>query len=96
MKAFRRLLKNREDIWFKATCPDRPDPAGDPWDMFAERVAPLVAYYPSRCLRGTDWPHPNMQNAIPDDGHIVDMILRIAPTNEAQRLLLIDNPEALY
>ena len=37
-----------------------------------------------------------MQDAIPDDGHLVDMIPRIAPTEELQRLLLIDNPEALY
>jgi 2-pyrone-4,6-dicarboxylate lactonase len=37
-----------------------------------------------------------MQDAIPDDGHLVDMIPRIAPTEEAQRLLLVTNPEALY
>ncbi len=59
-------------------------------------VAPLVADYPDRCIWGTDWPHPNMQDNIPDDGHIVDMIPRIAPTAELQRKLLIDNPERLY
>ncbi len=96
MKAFRNLLNSREDIWFKATCPDRLDCAGDPWDMFAQSVAPLVADFPTRCLWGTDWPHPNMQDAIPDDGHLVDMIPRIAPSEELQRQLLIDNPEALY
>jgi 2-pyrone-4,6-dicarboxylate lactonase len=37
-----------------------------------------------------------MQDAIPDDGHLVDMIPRIAPSDAAQRLLLIDNPESLY
>jgi 2-pyrone-4,6-dicarboxylate lactonase len=37
-----------------------------------------------------------MQSAIPDDGHLVDMIPRIAPTVELQRKLLIDNPTALY
>ena len=36
MKAFRALLDGREDIWFKATCPDRLDPAGDPWNAFAD------------------------------------------------------------
>ena len=64
--------------------------------MFAESVAPLVADYPTRCLWGTDWPHPNMQDALPDDGHLVDMIPRIAPSEATQRLLLVDNPEALY
>jgi 2-pyrone-4,6-dicarboxylate lactonase len=37
-----------------------------------------------------------MQDAIPDDGHLVDMIPRIAPTPELQRKLLIDNPMRLY
>ena len=101
MKAFRALLDGREDIWFKATCPDRLDAikeggAGDPWDAFAHAVAPLVADYPDRCLWGTDWPHPNMDTEIPDDGHLVDMIPRIAATEELQRKLLIDNPMKLY
>lgn len=101
MKAFRALLDSRDDIWFKATCPDRLDAikdggAGDPWDAFSAAVAPLVASYPDRCLWGTDWPHPNMETEIPDDGHLVDMIPRIAPTAELQRKLLIDNPMRLY
>jgi 2-pyrone-4,6-dicarboxylate lactonase len=96
MAAFRALLDSRNDIWFKATCPDRLDPAGPPWNDFAAAVAPLVADYPDRVLWGTDWPHPNMQDAIPDDGALVDMIPRIAPTAEFQRKLLIDNPERLY
>lgn len=96
MRAFRALLESRDDIWFKATCPDRIDPTGDPWDAFAAAVAPLVANFPTRCLWGTDWPHPNMQDNIPDDGHVVDMIPRIAPTPELQRQMLVDNPMRLY
>lgn len=96
MKAFRALLESREDIWFKPTCPDRLDGSGDPWDAFAHAVAPLVADYPDRCIWGTDWPHPNMQDAVPDDGRLVDMIPRIAPTQELQRKLLVDNPLRLY
>lgn len=101
MLAFRRLLDSREDIWFKATCPDRLDAireggAGVPWDAFAEAVAPLVADYPGRCLWGTDWPHPNMQTEIPDDGHLVDMIPRIAPNATLQQKLLVENPMRLY
>jgi 2-pyrone-4,6-dicarboxylate lactonase len=96
MKAFRRLLDSRPDIHFKPTCPDRLDPTGDPWDKFAEAVRPLVEDYPDRCIWGTDWPHPNMQDNVPDDGHLVDMIPRIAPTEELQRKLLVTNPELLY
>ncbi|MCJ2183727.1 amidohydrolase family protein [Novosphingobium sp. 1949] len=101
MKAFRSFLDSREDIWFKATCPERLDARkeggmGDPWDNFAAAVAPLVADYQDRVLWGTDWPHPNMQDEIADDGHIVDMIPRIAPTPELQHKLLVANPMRLY
>ena len=96
LRAFRRLLESRPDINFKPTCPDRLDPSGDPWDKFAEAVRPLVEDYPDRCIWGTDWPHPNQQKVLPDDGHIVDMIPRIAPTAELQHKLLVANPERLY
>ena len=96
MRAFRRLLDSRPDINFKPTCPDRLDPTGDPWNAFAEAVRPLVEDYPDRCIWGTDWPHPNQQAILPDDGHIVDMIPRIAPTAELQKKLLVTNPERLY
>jgi 2-pyrone-4,6-dicarboxylate lactonase len=96
MRAFRALLDSRPDIHFKPTCPDRLDPTGDPWNMFAEAVRPLVEDYPDRCVWGTDWPHPNQQAILPDDGHIVDMIPRIAPTAALQHKLLVANPERLY
>ena len=96
LRAFRRLLNSRPDLNFKPTCPDRLDPTGDPWNAFAEAVRPLVEDYPDRCIWGTDWPHPNQQDIRPDDGHIVDMIPRIAPTAELQHKLLVANPERLY
>ena len=37
-----------------------------------------------------------MQDAIPDDGALSDMIPRIAPNSELQRKLLVDNPMRLY
>lgn len=96
MRTFRRLLDGRADIWFKATCPDRLDASNAPWDAFADTVRPLVEDYPDRVLWGTDWPHPNMQDKIPDDGHLVDMIPRVAATPDLQRRMLVDNPMRLY
>ncbi len=96
MRAFRALLDSRDDIWTKVTCPDRLDAKGPPYDDFVRAVRPLVEDYPDRVLWGTDWPHPNMQDNIPDDGALVDVIPRIAPTAEWQRKLLIDNPMRLY
>ncbi|MDB5421829.1 MAG: 2-pyrone-4,6-dicarboxylate hydrolase, partial [Brevundimonas sp.] len=80
----------------KVTCPDRLSAQADPWNDFVEVVRPVVERYPDRVLWGTDWPHPNMQDNIPDDGHLVDIIPRIAVTPELQRKLLVDNPMRLY
>ena len=96
MRAFRNLLDSRDDIWTKVSCPDRLDGAGPPYDAFVKAVRPLVEDYPDRVLWGTDWPHPNMQDNIPDDGQLVDVIPRIAVSEELQRKLLVDNPMRLY
>ena len=96
MRAFRNLLDGRDDIWTKVSCPDRLDGAGPPYDAFVEAVRPLVQDYPDRVLWGTDWPHPNMQDNIPDDGELVDVIPRIVVSEELRRKLLVDNPMRLY
>ena len=96
MQAFRALLDSRGDIWTKVTCPDRLDAAGAPYADFVRSVRPLVEAYPDRVLWGTDWPHPNMEANIPDDGALVDVIPLIAPTEALQRKLLVDNPMRLY
>ena len=96
MKAFRALLDSREDIWTKVTCPDRLDPVGPPYADFVRSVRPLVEAYSDRVLWGTDWPHPNMEKVLPDDGLLVDVIPEIAVTNDLQRKLLVDNPMRLY
>jgi 2-pyrone-4,6-dicarboxylate lactonase len=96
MTAFRALLDSRPDIWVKVTCPDRLDPAGEPYDDFVRSVRPLVEAYPDRILWGTDWPHPNMETRIPDDGALVNVIPLIAVTEGLQRKLLVDNPMRLY
>lgn len=96
MTAFRALLDSRDDIWVKTTCPDRLSVQGEPYDDFVDAVRPLVEDYQDRVLWGTDWPHPNMEHRIPDDGGLVDVIPRIAPTAELQQKLLVTNPMRLY
>ena len=56
----------------------------------------IVERFPDRVIWGTDWPHPNMPKEAPDDGVLVDMIPKIAPTAELQKKLLVDNPMKLY
>lgn len=96
LNALRALLRSREDIWVKTSCPDRLSHQGEPYDDFVTAVAPLVEEYQDRVLWGTDWPHPNMEQCIPDDGALVDIIPRLAPTPQLRHKLLVSNPMRLY
>ena len=94
---FIRLIEEHANIWSKVTCPERLSQFGPPtYDDVIPFARTLVERFPDRVLWGTDWPHPNMKTHMPDDGTLVDIIPRIAVTQEAQRRLLIDNPMRLY
>ena len=83
-------------FWIKVSCPERLTVTGPPYDDVVPFAKLLVERYPERVLWGTDWPHPNMKSHMPDEGVLVDMIPRIAPTADLQRRLLVDNPMRLY
>jgi 2-pyrone-4,6-dicarboxylate lactonase len=55
-----------------------------------------VETFPDRVLWGTDWPHPNLKDHMPDDGLLVDFIPHIAVNAELQHQLLVSNPMRLY
>ena len=94
---FVQLMADNPHIWSKVTCPERLSVSGPPhYDDVVPFARKLVALYPDRVLWGTDWPHPNMKNHVPDDGKLVDFIPRIAPTAALQQALLVDNPMRLY
>lgn len=96
IRAFKALMDNHPNIWTKVSGAERLSPMGPPFDDFVEVITPIVERYPDRVLWGTDWPHPNMEHRIPDDGQLVDLLPRLAPTAELQRQLLVDNPMRLY
>lgn len=90
------LMADHPDIWIKVSCPERLTVAGPPYHDVVPFARHLVERFPDRVLWGTDWPHPNMRSHMPDDGALVDVIPRIAPTPALQRALLVDNPMRLY
>ncbi|MGW7344955.1 amidohydrolase family protein [Streptomyces sp. NPDC054854] len=102
--AFLDFLRARPDIWCKVTCPERLTVEGPPaldGEQEAYRdVVPfalrVVEEFPDRVLWGTDWPHPNLTDHMPDDGLLVGFVLHIAPTPELRQKLLVDNPTRLY
>ncbi|WP_182084394.1 amidohydrolase family protein [Aureimonas sp. ME7] len=90
-------LMERPNVWSKVTCPERLSRSGPPsYDDVVPFARHLVERFPDRVLWGTDWPHPNMTTHMPDDGGLVDMIPRIAPSEEARERLLVANPMRLY
>jgi 2-pyrone-4,6-dicarboxylate lactonase len=99
-----RLLSEHENIWTKVTCPERLSMQGPkaihgelkPYQDVIPFGKLLVERFPNRILSGTDWPHPNLTDHMPDDGLLVDWIPHIAPTCELQHQLLVDNPNRLY
>ncbi|MGO8064751.1 amidohydrolase family protein [Rhizobium leguminosarum] len=94
---FIRFMTEHENVVSKVSCPERLSQSGPPnYDDVVPFARTLVERFPERVLWGTDWPHPNMKDHMPDDGALVDIIPRIAPSEELQRKLLVDNPMRLY
>ena len=102
------FMRRHPNVWSKVSCPERLSVSGPPAlpgkiggersayrDVvpFARRV---VEAFPDRVLWGTDWPHPNLKQHMPDDGLLVDFIPHIAVTPELQKKLLVTNPMRLY
>lgn len=103
-KLFEQFMQDNENVWCKVTCPERLSVTG-PAALNGERNAytdfvpfgrRIVETFPDRVLWGTDWPHPNLKDHMPDDGLLVDVIPHIAVTEELQQKLLVDNPMRLY
>ena len=94
---FTRFMSENENVWSKVSCPERLSKSGPPdYSDVVPFARHLVESFSDRVLWGTDWPHPNMKSHMPDDGALVDVIPRIAVTDDLQRRLLVDNPMRLY
>ncbi len=101
---FVQFMREHPNVWSKVGCPERLTVSG-PAALQGERNAyrdvvafarRIVETFPDRVLWGTDWPHPNLKDHMPDDGLLVDFIPHIAVTAELQHQLLVDNPMRLY
>ncbi|MBY8085294.1 amidohydrolase family protein [Vibrio fluvialis] len=93
---FAQLLADNPHIWTKVSCPERLTQTPPDYSDVVPFARYLVEHFPNQVLWGTDWPHPNMKSHMPDDGHLVDVIPRIAPTEALQQTLLVTNPMKLY
>jgi 2-pyrone-4,6-dicarboxylate lactonase len=94
---FLRFMHENPNVISKVSCPDRITVSGAP--HYADVVPfarTVVEEFPDRVLWGTDWPHPNMKQEMPDDGILVDYVPSIATTPALQEKLLVANPNNIY
>ena len=95
-RLLRDLLAGDGKFWVKVSGPERLSRAGPPYADVEPVARALLRTVPDRALWGTDWPHPNMQSHMPDDGALVDWIMAVCETPELRRQVLVDNPARLY
>lgn len=93
--ALRRLLEH-EHVWVKVSGCERCSRQDVPYADAVPFAHLLVETYSDRVIWGTDWPHPNFRAAPPNDGHLVDLLADIAPSETHLKALLVDNPMKLY
>ncbi|MCC4275386.1 amidohydrolase family protein [Marinomonas communis] len=93
---FVNFMAENDNVWCKVSCPERLTLQAPDYSDVVPFAKTLVEQFPDRVLWGTDWPHPNMKSHVPDDGHLVDVIPKIATTEALQQKLLVDNPMKLY
>ena len=101
---FLKFMDENPTIWAKVSGAERLSVLGppalngerQPYRDFIPFAHKVVEEFPDRVIWGTDWPHPNLKDHMPDDGLLVDIIPYLAPTAELQKKLLVDNPMRLY
>lgn len=91
-----RLLGSGQ-CWVKLSAPYRFSKHQQaPYHDVDELASLLVAENPERLLWGSDWPHPSFNGEMPNDGALLDELLRWVPDEKTRQTILVDNPERLY
>ncbi|HJT05388.1 MAG TPA: amidohydrolase family protein, partial [Stellaceae bacterium] len=91
-----RLLQ-RDRGWVKVSGAYLESKVGPP--SYADVGAIACAFIkaaPQRLVWGSDWPHPTVHAAWPDDAVLFDALCAWAADDELRRQILVANPEALY
>lgn len=88
------LLRN-EDIWVKMI-PQRNSVEFPGFADVRPFHAALVEANPDRLVWGSDWPHPNSGDQVPDGGRLLDLFAEWTSDADLQRKILASNPAKLY
>lgn len=90
------LVRDNPLAWVKICGAERVSAGKRPFLDAIPFAQALIATAPDRLLWGTDWPHPNITQDMPNDGELVDLFYQFTADAAIQRQILVDNPARLY
>jgi predicted TIM-barrel fold metal-dependent hydrolase len=95
---FRSLLRLLGDggCWVKLSGAHRISRQAPDYPDARPFLEALVRTNPERLVWGTDWPHPRMDAAMPDAGHLLDLFQDWVSDADIRRRILVENPARLY
>ena len=92
-----RKLLDRGRTWVKLSGAYMNTKVGPPtYADVRELAQAYIQAAPERMVWATDWPHPTVKDAKPDDAVMLDLLLDWAPDERTRRRILVENPEVLY
>jgi len=90
------LMRHNPLAWVKICGAERVSVGKRPFKDAVPFAQALIAAAPDRILWGTDWPHPNISQDMPNDGELVDLLPEFTSDPALQQKILVDNPARLY
>lgn len=94
LDALRRLL-DRPNVYAKISAPYRLTARADYADV-GSAIAALAASHPHRLLWGSDWPHTELWEAMPDDGDLLSAYAAWLPASQLRQQTFVDTPNSLF
>ena len=82
--------------WIKLSGNYRISAAGPPYKDAIPFARALIEAAPQHMVWGTDWPHPALNDFMPNDGDLLDALDDFAADADLKRAILVDNPARLY
>lgn len=82
--------------WVKVSGNYRISSEGPPYRDAIPFARALIEAAPQHMVWGTDWPHPALNDHMPNDGDLLDALDDFAPDADLKRAILVDNPATLY
>jgi 2-pyrone-4,6-dicarboxylate lactonase len=90
------LYRHNPLAWIKVCGSERVSIGKRPFRDAVPFAQAIIAADARRVLWGTDWPHPNITQEMPNDGELVDLFADICPDPNTRRQILVENPARMY